>query len=273
MKLDNGIHIISNEEYHASEGISRSQLMEIKRSPRHYWYKFHSGQYVREEKKDFAIGNAVHTMVLEPRSFEERFAIMQDINRRTNAGKEEYKEFVAQSHGMTILSQEDFQLSKNIADAVKQNADAMYLVLDSRIENSIYFTHQLTGQQCKTRPDAWNGSIVIDLKTTKDASYRDFQSSAYKNGYFLQAGMMYEAMKSIGQPLEKFVFIAVEKTPPFAVAIYILDDYAIECGLQEFDRLMGLLCQCESNNKWQDYGIQTLTVPGWANFDATLEIE
>jgi hypothetical protein len=39
MKFENGIHAITNEQYHSSEGISRSDLMRFKKSPMHFKHK------------------------------------------------------------------------------------------------------------------------------------------------------------------------------------------------------------------------------------------
>ena len=43
-----GIYDISNDEYHNSHAISRSMLMDFKKNPYYYWYKYHSGKFEKE---------------------------------------------------------------------------------------------------------------------------------------------------------------------------------------------------------------------------------
>ena len=90
-----GIYDISNEEYHASEGLSRSAIMELRRSPEHYYAK-----YVLNKKSEatdsMIIGNAVHSFILEPNKFSDEFAIMPNIDGRTTEGKR-VKEIILKS--------------------------------------------------------------------------------------------------------------------------------------------------------------------------------
>jgi exodeoxyribonuclease VIII len=156
---------------------------------------------------------------------------------------------------------------------VKYNQEAGSLLRDCLIEQSIYFTHEKTGIQCKARPDAMAGGLVIDLKTTVDASMRAFQGSAVRYGYFLQAAIINEALKSINQPMEHFVFIPVEKIKPYCVAVYMADGESIEHGIKQFDELMIGLAKCLESNVWPGYGVRDLELPKYALFDEILEIE
>lgn len=266
MKYENGVYAdLSNKDYHASDGLSRSALMEFKKSPYHYQKMLEEAS--KEPTDAMILGDMVHTIVLEGHKFYERFIIRPSIDRRTNAGKAQYSEFLVQAGTRIVVSEEDAHLANEIALAVAQNDLAVSLIRDSRIEHSIYFTHATTGLQCKCRPDIWQGSIVGDLKTAKDASYRGFQSAAWSGGYFLQAGMIKQALYSLGEELEKFVFIVVENHRPMATGIYILDEEALNYGSQQLDRLMESFARCRDSNTWQGYGVQNLCLPSWAKFE------
>lgn len=271
---ENGIQQLTNEEYHASSGLSRSALMRFKRSPYHYWYEYESGEFVKPEPTPALIlGDVVHTLVLEPHLYAERYVIMPKFDRRTNAGKADYEAFQLASIGKTIVPMDVAAQATAMAGAIASNPVAVDLLADCVMESSIYFEHKPTGIQLKARPDAWNGSIVVDLKTSLDASFRGFQNSAFGFGYFLQAAFCYEALKSIGQSLEKFVFVVVEKNAPYATAIYVLDDEALEFGVNQFDALMESFSRCRELESFPAYGIQTLTVPNYANYETILEVE
>ena len=258
MKFENGIHAITNEQYHSSEGISRSDLVRFKKSPMHFKCK----QKIKETAS-LIIGELVHTLVLEPHLFSERYIVNPGFDRRTKEGKLEYAEFQLASEGKRIIEANHYEEAVHIAESVNNHEFKQYLQKGYRVENSIYFEHELTGLQCKVRPDAWLGDIVIDLKTTTDASFRSFQSSAVNYGYFLQAGMIKRALESLKKPLRNFIFVVVEKEAPYAIGIYKLDDEALEYGANEFDTLMVELNKYIQKNEFPDYGIQTLSIPTW----------
>ena len=271
--LDNGIHDIPNDIYHQSNGISRSALMEFKRSPYHYQKKYLLEHEPKEPTPAMVMGNLIHTLTLEPALFDDEYIIMPKFDRRTTVGKAGYNAFQANLSGRICVSEDDYTKAQAIALAVREHELGGALLVDGiHVEQSIYFTHKATGIQCKARPDAMLGSVVVDLKTTADASFRAFQSSAYKFGYFLQAGMIHEALKSIDIQMDKFIFLAVEKELPYPLGIYTLDDEALDYGVNQFNELMNNMAFCLENNKWPGYPVMNLTVPGYAKYD-TNEME
>lgn len=275
-KFKDGVYDIPNDDYHASAGISRSALMRFKKSPYHYWYDYLSGEKTQSEATQALVfGELVHTLALEPKEADSRFVTAPSVDKRTKIGKQVWAQFsaAALAQNLTVVKEEDMQLAMKMAKRVDDNTLANSLIEDASIEHSIYFTHATSSIQCKVRPDIWNGGIIGDLKTTADASMRAFQGSAWKYGYFLQAGMIKQAMFSLGIEMEKFIFIAVEKEEPHAVGLYLLDDEAINFGSQQFDVLIEMYARCKESNNWPNYGIKNLCLPGYAKFDDVLEIE
>lgn len=291
-KFEDGVYDIPNDLYHGSHGLSRSALIEFRKSPWHYWHKYLSDTKVREEPTPaMKMGELVHTLVLEPQFFHERFAVkpmpvevpkvglLKDLGReefdRQKAAREQAQEdnelimnkFILESAGKEYVSFDVYHEARTLADAVLKNDVAQSLFTGMRVEQSIYFTHKETGLQCKVRPDAWAGGIVTDLKTCKDASYRAFQSAAYSSGYFIQAAMIKAALESIGIQLQKFIFYCVEKSHPYPCVYYTLDDEALERGENDFNNLMYNIAHCMDNNTWQSYAPQTLTYPRWAQYE------
>lgn len=264
----------SNEEYHASEGLSRSSLWLFKQLPKKFWYEKLSGQYQRpKETEAFLIGNLAHTMILEPELFDSQYFVMPKVNRTTKQGKADYAEALEQSQGKMLINEEQLIQVQSMKDSVYGNETAMQILTGAKIEKSLYWKHEATGLICKSRPDILNGAVAGDLKTTVDASYRAFQSDSYKSGYFLQAGMAFEACKSIGEPFEKFVFICVEKKAPFSVGLYILDDEALQFGIDMFHALMERIAVCFEKNVWPDFGVSRLSAPNYAKIDEGFEHE
>lgn len=288
-EIVNGVHDIPNEVYHGSKGISRSGIIEFKKSPYHYWHR-----YLNPERKPsfttpaMKLGEMVHSLVLEPQFFNERYAVkptllnlpkaglLKEIGReefdRQKMGRESVQElndrmltdFIANSAGKEIISNELYAEAKMYADAVLKDTMAQALFIGVDAEKSIYFTHKSTGVQCKVRPDAWAGTVVTDLKTCKDASFDVFQRTAYSSGYFIQAAMIKQGLESLGIELEKFIFYCVEKTESLACTYYELDNQSLERAENEFNNLMQGIAYCIENNRWDAYHPQTLTYPSWA---------
>jgi hypothetical protein len=259
-----GIHCIPNDEYHSSSGISRSGLLEFKRSPHHFWHKYMGEpRDISSNTPALVLGNLVHTMVLEPEKFDDEYIVRPPMDRRTNAGKLAYNQFIGMSGGRAEVTLEQFDIAAEMRDAVSSNDLACDLLRDCKVEQSIYFTHAPTGIQVKCRPDAWNGSIVVDLKTSASAHYRDFRGSVFKYGYAIQAAIIKLALHSIGIALEKFVFIVIEKDPPYPIGIYMLDDEVIDYGLAQFEKLILAYSLCLEKNEWPGYPVQTLYLPKW----------
>jgi hypothetical protein len=263
-----GVFDYTSAQYHASEGLSRSSLWTFKQLPYKFWYEKLSGQYEPPaDKEAFILGDLVHAMTLEPDTFNDLYMVMPNIDKRTKSGKVLYAQVMDEACDRQLVKPETMGLAKEMSSSLMCNATVCDLLRDAKMEKSIYWKHEATGLICKARPDVWQGGIVSDLKTTQDAGFRAFQLSAYKYGYFLQAAMIYEALKSIGEPFHNFVNICVEKTKPYAIGLYMLDDEALQFGIDMFHALMERIALCFDKNVWPDYGIQKLTVPRYAIAD------
>jgi len=140
---------------------------------------------------------------------------------------------------------------------------------DLLVEQSIYWTDKESGLQFKARPDAWIRELgcVIDLKTTADASAWAFTGSAHKYGYFLQAAMVAEAVESLGETMKSFIVAAVENDKPHVPGIYLVENESIDKGRKEFKSLAMKLAHCIDKNEWEDYGVNVLSMPKYAEYD------
>jgi hypothetical protein len=69
-----------------------------------------------------------------------------------------------------------------------------------------------------------------------------------------------------GHSVEDYLFIAAEKSPPYQVAVYRLDDEVLARAHQEMQGAMRRLALCYETGDWPGYyeDIQTLTLPPWA---------
>jgi hypothetical protein len=102
----------------------------------------------------------------------------------------------------------------------------------------------------------------VDLKTTTDASPAAFARSVATFRYHVQASHYLSGLHGA----ERFVFIAVEKTAPYAVAVYELDAAAMAAGDELRQRDMRMIADCRATGEWPGYSddCQTLSLPKWA---------
>ena len=255
---------MTNEEYHASGAVSKSVLDMIHKSPAYYKYCMENP---REQTDSMLLGSVVHKLVLEPQDFGSEFAVIPDCDRRTKDGKAVYKAFCdALQDGVAAVPGDVYRQAQAMADAVKAHPVAAKLLTDGKAEES-YFWEQ-DGIKCSCRPD-WmrNDGLVVDLKTTKDASPDGFQKSAYNFRYYVQAWWYIHGLRLLGIDATEFIFIAVESAAPYTVSVYAADDLFFKLGeieaMQDFETYK----ECMKSENWYGYEkepeIHSLSVPDW----------
>jgi exodeoxyribonuclease VIII len=256
--------VISNADYHADPAISASQLKEIGRSPFHYWKRYvDPDRSPSEPTAAMRLGSLVHCAVLEPKELLQRYAVGPD--RRTKEGKATAEKMLAD--GIEPVSASDFEQALSMAAAVHSHSTAgLLLGMSGQAEQSFWWDDIATGLRCKCRPDWFDGELIVDLKTCQDASPAGFGKAVANFGYQIQA-----AHYLAGTLAKRFIFVAVEKTYPFAVGVYELDPEALVHGSIARHNALQRIQDCRAVGEWSGYtdGIQTLQLPGWALKDNT----
>jgi exodeoxyribonuclease VIII len=263
---------MENADYHAlTSVVSKSHLDLVARSPLHYWARYVDPKRVEPEPTAaMLLGTAVHTLVLEADQFAVRYvAAPEGIDRRYKAGKELFAEWEAQAAGRTVLTKADADLIQAMGRAVHGHPAAAYLLgLPGKAETTHMWTDEATGLECKCRPD-WlldDGSLIVDLKTTEDASPAGFGKSIAAYRYHVQAAHYLTGIeRATGRRPEQFIFICVEKKAPHAVAVYAADAEMVAAGQVTAERDMLLLAECRDADYWPAYSdqIETISLPAW----------
>ena len=257
---------MTEQEYNAAEGIRRSALWKLTRSPAHFKYELDNPP---EPTPALVIGAATHMAVLQPDEFWRQYAI-RNLDLRTKAGKDERD--VLQAQGLTILNSDQAAQITGVFKAIN-GCEAATRLLMGEHETSYFWTDEPTGERCKCRTDNETDisgvHYIVDLKTCNDASTDAFRRDMYKYGYHVQAAMYCEGVKHVKGINSKFVFIAVEKTPPYAINILDLDDGIMLDGMDKYRELLGIYHQCKTLNEWPDFcgfgggEMNTIFLPPW----------
>ncbi|EEQ2948601.1 exodeoxyribonuclease VIII [Escherichia coli] len=266
--IEPGIYYgISNENYHAGPGVSKSQLDDIADTPALYlWRK--NAPVDTTKTKTLDLGTAFHCRVLEPEEFSNRFIVAPEFNRRTNAGKEEEKAFLREcaSTGKTVITAEEGRKIELMYQRVMALPLGQWLVESAgHAESSIYWEDPETGILCRCRPDKIIPEFhwIMDVKTTADiqrfkTAYYDYryhvQDAFYSDGYEAQFGV-----------LPTFVFLVASTTVEcgrYPVEIFMMGEEAKLAGQQEYHRNLRTLADCLNTDEWP--AIKTLSLPRWA---------
>ena len=254
--------IITNAEYHGRKThISSTGVRTFKKNKKQFEYGL-THELVKQTKA-MADGTAVHAFFLERDKFDTDFVIKPaDMRLNTKAGKE-----WALEHQSKIII--DSELGNNLYEMEKSFMDSpAKLIYDIKGQTELsYFWDDLGTIKGKCRPD-WisdDGSIVVDVKTTTDASPRGFQKSISTWGYHLQLGWYLRGLRKLGVPAEQFIFIAIEKTAPFCVGVYRADQEMINYAMKELDQLMPEIQTAMVSNEFPDYTpeITSIGLPPW----------
>jgi exodeoxyribonuclease VIII len=276
---------MDNAEYHAHPAVSKSHLDMVARSPLHYWARYVDPKRVETKPTAaMALGSALHTHVLELDKWDEQYLIApkdapkKPTSLQRNAAKPSastlesiqfWDAFDKEASNKTILDAEDADLVMRMGEAVYGHpAAAALLALPGMAETTWMWRDDSSGLQCKCRPD-WltnDGSLVIDLKTTEDASPKGFQASVANFRYHVQAAWYLHGMEQATKKCpEQFVFIAVEKKPPFAVAVYAADAEMIREGWRTAERDLEVLATCKEMDRWPGYSdaVEPISLPPW----------
>lgn len=258
----------TNAQYHQGPGVSKSQLDAIASgSPRHYWHRYINPDRERDEPTPaLVLGSAVHSIILEPDLFATEYVANPGIERRSNAGKAEYAAFVAENKGKTILDDDQMQTCLAIRDAVHAHPVAAGLLRGGQAEQSFYAIDAETGELIKCRTDYLAGDLIVDVKTTEDASPNGFGKSAANFRYPVQVAWYRHVMESaFGEAPPHWVFLAVEKKPPYALGIYFPDNADVQRAALAARRDFMRIVEHKRADHWPDYGSEVLplSLPAW----------
>lgn len=269
---------MSAEEYHSIECASNSGLKHIARSPLHYLSAINEPT---EPTAAMLLGMAVHTAVLEPDTLASRYVVLPDdrpnrpSQRQRDAKKPSsetlyaidwWDAFEREHAGKTIMSSEDMAVVKEMAGSVLLHPVAWDILQAGKAEQSVFWIDEETGAECKARIDWLRGAYPADLKTTDSAAPDDFVRSVVKYRYHCQAAMYLDGLAANGLHADDFPFIVVEKAPPYAVAVYMLDEAAITEGRRLYRRDLATYQWCKATDSWPGYPqeIRELSLPRWA---------
>lgn len=273
----NGMMEVDEDVYHSGAGVSRSMLVDMKRNPDFFHYR-NIRAFVDESTKPMQFGDMVHKAILEPHLLNEHYVsdaeLIADVMsikdyaspRSTKAYKETKAEI--ESDGKVLMPYEDWEKMKMMVEQIWTHPLSRNLLTAGMPEKSIYARDPETGLLCRVRSDYMlSDGIMIDLKTTISADESEFSKKILNMRYHVQAAYYTSVARwAFGKQFDNFVFICLENEAPYGIAIYRIDEGAMDLGHSFFTTQLAKLKHCIETNKFPSYPaqIQSISVPHWA---------
>jgi exodeoxyribonuclease VIII len=251
-------------EYRAHPAVNFSTLKAILKSPAHYQAALAED---RKETPAMLMGTLAHSMTLEG-------AMLRDIAAVKPAGMnlatKDGKAWKAECGHLPIISADDAAALSGMAASVRGNPHAAAMLAGCQHRETPILA-SIRNVECKGLIDAagTDGAewVILDLKTTDDASPEAFARKVANYHYDMQAAM-YKALLATHHQIETepaFYWLAVEKTAPYTCAVYDSSDW-ITSGEDKLERALETLKECRKSNFWPKphAGINLLIRPSWA---------
>lgn len=279
LDLPQGMHeAVPHEVYHQRHlGLaSKSALDLVHRSLAHY-QSWICGAAPDEETPALAFGRDFHCALLEPDIFKSTTVVepaFGDCRKKENkATRDEWRARVGWDEDpakskVRVIDKSLDESIRGMIKAVYAHPIASKAIRDGLAELTLRWKDQDTGLQCKTRSDYYVRSrkMVVDFKSAIDGSEKAFTKAVANYRYHVTDALYRASFAAIGEPIQHYMFVVVEKTPPYAIATYVLDMDAIQAGHNAASRDMAKLATALQNNEWPGYpvGIVKLELPPWA---------
>ena len=267
----------TNEDYHASPGLSNSKMSLLLPPSCPANFKYHE-ELPHKDTNAFDVGTAVHTLCFEPKKFSRTFYTVTEIPKRnSNLGKAAHKAMIETADGRVILDSADCDLVKGMSTNIQNHAVWKSLMrrveeegVPPCIEYSLAWNDADHGVMLRSRPDFFTNTLIIDLKTTKDSSPMAFSRAVAEYGYHRQAALACDGLtKLTGRTYDQVMLFVVDKNPPHFVRCYVIHQAAIDQGRMEYKEAARIYSECLYTNVWPGYPevIEEIDIPSWAYRD------
>ena len=246
--------------YHRYPAVAASDLHLVNRSPLHY---AHAQEHPEPPTPQMRFGTAVHTAVLEPDAWPDRYVVGDFASTRSKA----YAEWAAEVEGANKepILREDQDRVFAIADALMAHplASTYLFEVDGPTEASVLwerdvFVNHHVGSvdvRCKCRPDKLpiGFDAVVDLKTSYNASPTSWPHDVIRYRYHVGAAWYLAGMRAVGTAVDTYLFIVVESRAPFAIGCYTLPDELVEHAEMLIEVNLHRYALCREHDAWPSY--------------------
>lgn len=239
--------------------VSSSQIRTVEKRSLKHAYKDWSGNPNREPPEDkphFGFGRYVHDVAAEDHeALAKNFSIRPD--KWDSWRTKDAKAWRAQEilDGRSVMTPEDVVAAQGLIAELQAHPTIRAGILQGLVEHSIFWIDADTGIWCKSRPDVIpvDSGMVVDLKTTTDASPAAVRRAIGEWSYHIQLGMVHEGLMSFGYLMEEFVLLFIEKEDPWGINHKPLPSHDIDYGRRQLRRTLDRWKVALDTGEWEGY--------------------
>lgn len=248
---------VPEKDYRAITAMNQTTLKRGAQSPAHMLHAIEHPEAF-EETEALRFGRLFHLALLEPDRVEAEVTTACPINRTTGEpygfGTKAWAAAEAEA-GLILCKPEWTQrIDAMVAKVRSHKAAKALLSKGGETEVVCIWDDPVTGVQCKTRIDYWSrGICLLDVKTTEDASPAEFENAVSRYGYDIQAAFLRDGWFVNTGEDNPFGILAVEKEPPFGVAVYELTPGAVARGRWKYRRALRRYAECMKAGVFDGY--------------------
>lgn len=255
--------------YHGHKDvISKSMLGDLDDCPARFKHKYIDGN-IAEPTKSLRLGNAVHTLALEPELWKTGYHVLPATyyddkgkkkpfrnDKRMQVVQDQYEQagytisktetgldFVAGKGSKVILTQaENAQVEAMANSLAKNNFACSLLKSPGYVESSIFWDMEVenpeTGEieivKMRCRPDLMrNDSLLADVKIANSVKPDFFFKDSHNFHYALSVAISFAGYEALyGKEPDNYVFVTVEQAEPHLVECYE--------SMQPMEEMMGI---------------------------------
>ena len=243
-------------EYHSKAGeCLSSHLLAMFRDCPLMYHLTMKGAYQRPDSEAYALGRAVHTLVLEGSDkYKERYDFESPVNPATgnpygNTSKK-YEEWATsvRLNGMEPISRSDNLLAAKMQMSVVRHKEASILLQQAPHREKV-IRAPVMGVDCQTRMDAYGEDVGIgDLKTIENLSKFYWQVKNF--GYVYQMSFYRMVARIAGLPCPSVHFIVIEKQFPYRTGVWKVEESSLDMAEEENQQAVEDLKVCKKRGEW-----------------------
>lgn len=263
---------LSNEEYHADPAISASGLkVLVTKSPKHYKAEY-IDRVVEKKTAVMDFGNAAHSFILEPDTFEEEYHVAPAglrMDKRTKA----YKDLQEDAGVKKVLPHVEYVKLLGMRESFHNHPLAPNILKAGEVETSHFAEDPVTGLMIRARPDIWVSEapqIIADYKTTgTDIGVTYYEKHSFNMRRDIQAAFHKAVVElTTGEKVDQVLHIVQETAPPYDIRVFRLHGEWLENGEVDMRLALDRLKECIESGNFPGYesDIIDLELPGYAGY-------
>lgn len=258
--MDAGFHLnVPAERYHADPCVVpslSSSLVKVllRESPRKAFFSHPKLNKDHREEHDgkFDIGTAAHSLLLEG---DDCMHVVEANDWRTKAAQEA-RENARALGKLPLLAYQATKVRWMVMAAQEfiENSEISTYWKDADSEVTGVWREQDIWLRCRFDRITKNRRVIMDYKSTEDASPDSFGRQLVRMGYHLQDSFYRRCARALGIVGPRFVFAVQSVEEPYECSLHGCDPALQEIADFEVERAVRLWRECITKKSWPSYG-------------------